>query len=181
MYCQGWKHAKLRITRLMSYPFPRRFRVHPGISLLCLLVVCGWGPCAYAQSHGYGFGGVTLGEQAPGDGALRLGLGGNWRVLPHVTVGGEAGTIQKDGTGAILSATAGVHLRQRVETGADPFFAAGITGARLRGETGVYGNFGGGINYWFRPRIAFRAEFRGYAGGSDLNSFSEFRFGISFR
>jgi hypothetical protein len=134
----------------------------------------------YAQSHGYGFAGATIGDKSL-QSAFRYGIGGGWAVAPHVTAGGEIGGIQKDGSGVIVSGNVGVHFRRRVETGFDPFVTGGITGGRLGGETGVYGNIGGGFNYWFRPRVGFRGEFRGYPGGKDLNNFSEFRFGISFR
>jgi hypothetical protein len=135
---------------------------------------------AMAQSHGYGFAGVTLGDKQL-QSALRYGLGGAFAVLPRLTIGGEAGGFQKNGTGILASGNLGVHLRRRVETGFDPFATGGITGVRTGGETGLYANFGGGFNHWFRPRAAFRLEFRAYPGRQDLNSFSEIRFGISFR
>ena len=133
-----------------------------------------------AQSHGYGFVGTTIGEGLF-QSALRYGIGGGWAVAPHVTVGGEVGGIQNNGVGAITSVNVGAHFRRRVETGFDPFVTGGVTGAFFGREIGIYGNIGGGINYWFRPRVGFRVEFRGYPGASDLNSFSEFRFGVSFR
>ena len=46
---------------------------------------------------------------------------------------------------------------------------------------GLWVNLGGGLNYWFRRNIGLRVEFRGYPGGVDLNSFAEFRVGVSFR
>jgi hypothetical protein len=102
-------------------------------------------------------------------------------VIPRVALGGEVGGIRKSGSGLIASANLSLHLRERVESGFDPFFTGGITGARFADETGVYGNIGGGLNHWVRPRLGVRVEFRGYPGGKDLNSFSEFRFGFSFR
>ena len=113
--------------------------------------------------------------------ALRYGLGGAFAIVPRLTIGGEAGGFQRNGTGALASGNLGVHFRRRVETGFDPFATGGITGVRIGGETGLYANFGGGFNHWFRPRAALRLEFRGYPGRQDLNSFSEIRFGISFR
>ena len=112
-------------------------------------------------------------------GALRYGLGGAFAIVPRLTIGGEAGGFQKNDTGVLASGNVGVHLRRHVETGFDPFVTGGITGIRIGGETGLYGNVGGGFNHWFRPRAAFRLEFRGYPGRQDLNSFSEIRFGIS--
>jgi hypothetical protein len=133
-----------------------------------------------AQSHGYGFAGVTMGDKSL-QSALRYGLGGAFAVLPRLTIGGEAGGFQKSGTGLLASGNLGLHFRRHVETGFDPFATGGLTGVRIGGETGLYANVGGGFNQWFRPRAAFRLEFRGYPGRQDLSSFSEIRFGISFR
>ena len=113
--------------------------------------------------------------------ALRCGLGGAFAIVPRLTIGGEAGAFYKNGIGMLASGSLGVHLRRSVETGFDPFATGGITGLRIGSETGLYANVGGGFNYWFRPRAAFRLEFRGYPAGQDLKSFSEIRFGISFR
>lgn len=129
-----------------------------------------------AQTHGYGFIGGTFGDQMGG--AFRYGFGGAWAIVPHVTAGAELGGMS--GSGVIGSGNLGFHLLRRPK-GIDPFFTAGISGVRMSGGSGFYGNIGGGANYWFRPRIGFRAEFRAYPGGMDLNSFSELRFGVSFR
>jgi hypothetical protein len=103
-------------------------------------------------------------------------------VAPHVTIGGEAGGVNTSGGGgAIVSANVGAHFRRRVEAGLDPFISGGVTGVRVGGETGLYANIGGGLNYWLSPGVGVRGEFRGYPGGRDLNTFSEFRFGLSFR
>lgn len=54
---------------------------------------------AMAQSHGYGFAGVTMGEKSL-ESALRYGLGGAFAIVPRLTIGGEAGGFQRNGTGA---------------------------------------------------------------------------------
>ena len=150
--------------------------------LIVVAVLLGSLQSVYGQSHGYGFAGAMIGgNKGSVQSAFRYGIGGGWAVAPHVTVGGEVGGVQKDGIDAMVSVNVGVHFRRRVETGFDPFVTGGITGARFGGESGILRNIGGGINYWFRPRVGFRTEFRGYPGGRDLNSFSEFRVGISFR
>lgn len=147
---------------------------------LWLIFLVWSGQCIYAQSHGYGFAGAALGDRAL-QGAVRYGLGGGLVVAPHVTIGCEVGGLQKDGAGVIISGNAGVHLRRRVDIGFDPFLTGGITGVRIGGETGVYANVGGGFNYWFLSRVGLRGEVRGYPGGKDLNSFLDFRIGVSFR
>ncbi|MEN6537161.1 MAG: hypothetical protein ABFD60_07215 [Bryobacteraceae bacterium] len=137
---------------------------------------------AYTQTHGYGFAGIGIGDDMPGNGALRYGLGGNWAVIPNLTLGGELGGYHKDSRGGIIaSGNVGIHFRGTAPTGLDPFVTGGITGARIGDErSGRYANLGGGLNYWFRPRVGFRVEFRGYLAGSGVESFSEIRFGLAF-
>lgn len=115
----------------------------------------------------------------PPGGGFRYGLGGAWAIAPRVTAGVEIGGIRKHGNGMIGSGNLGFHFRQD-PMGLDPFITGGFTYARLGGN-GFYVNLGGGANYWFRPRVGLRAEFRAYPGGADLSSFSEIRFGVSFR
>lgn len=148
--------------------------------LLAACVVLVFTQSGYAQSHGYGVVGGTAGSGALHR-ALRYSVGGGWAIAPRVLAGGEVGGIQKDVTGAIVSGNLGVHFRRRVVTGVDPFVTGGVSGVRFHGETGLFANIGGGINHWIGPRVGFRAEFRGYPGGKDLDSFLEFRVGISFR
>ena len=136
---------------------------------------------AYAQTHGYGVvGATTTGSDAVKNG-FRYSVGGGWAIAPRVLVGGEFGGLQKDGAGAIASGNIGVHFRRRVETGVDPFVTGGVSGVRFGGETGVFANIGGGINYWIGSHVGLRAEFRGYPSGKDLDGFSEVRVGIAFR
>lgn len=135
-------------------------------------------PHAAAQTHGYGF----LGAATPADGAFRYGIGGNWAFTPHATLGAEVGGMKVDGfNGTVASGNAGYHIHGRVDEGLDPFVTGGFTIVRMGGETSAFANLGGGLQYWFHPRAAFRVEFRGYLGGQDVSSFSEFRFGLALR
>lgn len=129
---------------------------------------------AKAQTHGYGFIGPAF-SGAPGD--FRYGIGGAWATSPHITLGGEVGGF--NGTGPLISGNLGVHFTPKASF--DPFVTGGISYAHAHSRNGVFANLGIGINYWFRPHIAMRGEYRGYLGGLDLKSFSEFRFGVAFR
>jgi hypothetical protein len=136
-------------------------------------------PAAAQYTHGYGFIGATIGGKVGG--AFRYGIGGEGSIAPRLTLGGEIGGMQKGTSGVVVSGNAAFHLpissyRDRV----DPFLTAGVTIAHL-GDTGAFVNIGGGLNYWWQRNLAMRFEFRGYAGGNDLNGFSEVRFGIAFR
>jgi hypothetical protein len=100
------------------------------MKVLFTVLVLGFIESAMAQSHGYGFAGVTMSEKSL-QSALRYGLGGVIAIVSRVTIGGEAGGFHKNGAGALASANLGVHLRQRVENGFDPFATSGITGVYI--------------------------------------------------
>ncbi len=134
----------------------------------------------YAQSFGYGFiGGTFAGSRGGVGGAFRYGIGGEGQIAPHFNLGGEIGGLSKNGTGVVGSGNVSFHVP--FQSTVDPFVTGGVSIARKAGETGLYVNLGGGVNYWLRDRLGVRAEFRGYPGGYDLNSFAEFRIGIVFR
>jgi len=150
------------------------------ISRRLLVLFLGFAALLAAQSHGYVFTGVAFNGTGM-DAAFRYGVGGNFKLASFVSAGAEVGGIRNNGSGVVGSANLGVHPRRHVDRGVDPFLTGGFTGVRVGGETGAYANFGGGLNYWTGRHLGFRAEFRTYAGGMDLNRFSEFRFGVSLR
>jgi hypothetical protein len=131
------------------------------------------------QSHGYAFLGGTFSGRGDISGAFRYGIGGEARVLPLLTIGGEFGGIAHNGNGILASGNASFH----VPTGSsvDPFLTAGVSVAHKSGATGAYVNLGGGLNYWFHSHFGARMELRGYPGGQDLGSFAEIRVGLAFR
>ncbi len=149
--------------------------------ILITVAIAGLGLPSFAQqSFGYGFLGGTFSGRGGVGGAFRFGIGGEGRIAPHFTAGGEVGGISKDGTGALGSGNVSFHVP--VESSrVDPFFTGGVSLARKSGATGLWVNLGGGVNYWVREGIGARVEFRGYPGGYDLPSFSEFRIGVVFR
>ena len=137
--------------------------------------------CAQDVTSGFVYGGATFGKRV--DGAGRFGVGLDFRLSPEFDLGAELGTIHKNDVGILASGNLTYHFtRPRRRDGEwDPFLVGGVSGARLSGTGGLYLNLGGGVNYWFRRRWAFRAEFKGYPGGQDLGGFAEFRFGATFR
>jgi len=146
------------------------------VILLTLALAAVGQHCVFGQqSLGYGFLGGTFGGIA---GAFRYGLGAEGRIAPHIPAGGEIGGISKNGTGVLASGNATFHIPSRE---IDPFLTGGVSIGHKGGRTGLWVNLGGGLNYWFRPRLGLRAELRGYPGGYDLNSFAEFRLGVVFR
>jgi hypothetical protein len=136
---------------------------------------------AQSLSSGFVYGGATFGKRL--DGAGRFGVGLDFRLTPHVDLGGEIGTIHKNDVGILGSGNVTYHFsgaRGRREEW-DPFLGGGISAARIGGVSGLYVNLGAGVNYWLNRRFALRGEFKGYPGGLDLGGFAEFRFGVTFR
>lgn len=156
------------------------------MGLRALAVVALWllaGGCellAQSVNSGFVYGGATLGKRRM-DGAGRFGAGLDFRLGPRLDLGGELGTIHKGDVGILASANLTYHIAGRRRREWDPFLTGGVSGARISGVGGLYVNLGAGVNYWFRPRLAFRGEFKGYPGGQDLGGFAEFRFGVTFR
>ena len=136
---------------------------------------------AQSVTSGFVYGGVTFGKHL--EGAGRFGVGLDFRLTPHLDLGGEIGTIHKHDVGVLASGNITYHFnraRSRRD-GWDPFLTGGVSGARISGTSGLYLNLGAGVNYWMSPRWAFRGEFKGYPGGQDLGGFAELRFGVTFR
>jgi hypothetical protein len=150
------------------------------IAFVAVVAAFGQAAAFGQESLGYAFVGGTFGGRGSVDGAFRFGIGGEMGIAPRVTLGGEIGGISKDGTGVLASGNVSYHIPADSRA-ADPFVTGGFSLAHKRGETGLYINLGGGLNYWLRRRAGIRVEFRGYPGGYDLNSFAEFRIGIVFR
>jgi hypothetical protein len=135
-----------------------------------------------AQSYGYLFGGVGAERGSRDQGFGHVGLGGEWLPVRVVGIGGEVGVIglrEFGGTFAMLSANGSIHVP--TATKFDPFFTAGVgVGTNFSGGD-IFANLGGGINYWVRQRVAFRAEFRAWPWPSASRTLYEVRAGLAFR
>ena len=165
-----------------------RWRVKPGmvssVRTFALLSVLG-AACTLplpAQTHGYGFLGGTFAGTP--EGAFRYGIGGEGRVAPRVTLGGEIGGINKKNFGGVvLSGMATFHPSVSSRGNRwDPFLGGGLTFAPDGDGPGMFLNIGGGVNYWWQRNFGFRFEIRGYPKLiADTSGFAEFRFGVAFR
>ena len=121
------------------------------IVLLAIVVVIGQplvGPLTgQTLSTGFVYGGVAFGKRI--DEAGRFGGGLEFHLAPHVDVGAELGTIQKNDVGILASANLSYHftrLSRRKEEW-DPFLVGGVSAARISGTGGLYLNLGAGVNY----------------------------------
>jgi hypothetical protein len=145
---------------------------------------------ALAQStndrRGWGYGIVGIGGTSSGSvAALHVGVGGEGLVYKGLGVGAEvvyAGPLERFGAGfGILSTDVSYHFAGRsLKKRLVPFVTGGYSMGFRSGVVGG-GNIGGGVQYWVRPRLGLRFEFRDHIFSSDSPHFYAFRFGVSFR
>jgi len=135
------------------------------------------------RGWGYGFGGVGGTSGGSTVGTLHVGGGGEGLVHNGLALGAEIGYLSplgdvRDGIG-ILSTNVGYHFvkpnRKLV-----PFVTGGFSLAFRNGSSGG-GNFGGGVQYWMRPHVGLRFEFRDHIFSSDTPHLFGVRVGLSFR
>jgi hypothetical protein len=120
------------------------------------------------------------------NGTLHVGGGAEHVLGSGIGLGAEIGAVgswRNYGTAiGMFSVNGSYHFlrdRQRI----DPFVTAGYS-LGFRSGTLNFGNFGGGLNYWFSERIVLRIELRDHVHVSsrvpDLHYWS-IRFGVAFR
>ena len=141
---------------------------------------------AFAQHEGkgnwYAFG--TGGGQT-GVGGVQVGGGIGYERLLYkgLGLGVEAGGYAGAEARAVVSANGSYHFRQSASQKLVPFGTAGVSGLAGCGDgcgaTGAF-NFGGGINYWFRPHRGLRLEVRDYVFSDNAVHKWEMRIGFAF-
>ena len=140
---------------------------------------------AFAQGDGYGGQGYVFFapgvEASSGSGFLHVGGGGEARIK-RFGIGAEigylsAGRYREDGV-----ATASSNISFQLAPGKwSPFVTGGYTLFLRSGGYGHVhgGNFGGGVNYWFKQRTALRFEVRDNVLHDE--HLVGFRIGLTFR
>jgi len=117
---------------------------------------------------------------------LHFGVGGEGLVQKGLGIGGEIGYLGpvrglQEGLG-LFSAAGSYHFKNASGSGKlVPFVTGGYSLIFREGKTNG-GNFGGGVNYWFRERVGLRLEFRDqvFTQGRTAH-FYGFRIGLAFR
>ena len=133
---------------------------------------------------GYGFGGVG-GTSSGSVATLHVGGGGEGLVYKGLGLGAEVGYVSPfedpgDGIG-ILSTNVSYHfVKPKSNQKLVPFVTGGFSLAFRNSSIGG-GNFGGGVQYWVRPRLGLRFEFRDHIFSSDTPHLYSFRVGLTFR
>lgn len=148
-------------------------------SLLFLLA-----PVAGNAQRSYGYGFAAFGNESGYAKYFHPGLGGDWVSSRGIGLGGEVGWIAGRRRGApklaLLSANASYHFRLE-NASFDPFATAGVSGATAGGGADLLWNWGGGLNWWWRPRFGARFEFRDHVWTAGSRHLAEFRAGVAFR
>jgi hypothetical protein len=150
-----------------------------------LLIMLFGASLAFAQrSNGYWYA-APGGATSDGNTGATIHLGGGVEIaLPKGfgagVEGGAVGSTQNytDSVLGVVSINGYYHFRQSRSIRTDPFVTGGYSLFFRRGTANL-GNFGGGVNYWFTPTLAFRAEFRDHAHVDGIH-FWGFRLGLSF-
>lgn len=126
------------------------------------------------------------GTSGGGGGTLHIGGGGEGVFKNGAGIGAEVGYITPfesfgDGLG-IFSVNGSYHfLKSSKSEKVVPFITGGYTGF-FRGGYANGVNFGGGVNYWFKPRVGLRVEFRDNVFVQDGSAhFLNVRVGLTFR
>jgi hypothetical protein len=112
--------------------------------------------------------------------------GGGYGLLwKGLALGGDIGYyrfVERNSNGfGIGTIDVGYHFVNRARPGRlDPFVSMGIVGVGfVSGGAGAAGSLGGGVNYWFKPRLGLRTEFRVH--GFCEEAIAMFHIGLSFR
>ena len=155
------------------------------VSFLVLVPVVALGQAASdPRGWGYGFGAVG-GTSGGSVATLHVGGGGEGLVYKGLGLGAEVGYVSPfrdlgDGLG-LLSTNVSYHfVKPASNQKLVPFVTCGFSLAFRNGASGG-GNFGGGVQYWMRPHVGLRFEFRDHVFSSDSPHLYGFRVGVSFR
>jgi hypothetical protein len=138
------------------------------------------------RAWGYVFGGI--GGASDGEGAfVHVGGGGEGLLHKGFGMGAELGYFAPasdtigNGVG-ILSVNPSYHFRNAsASKKVVPFVTGGFSLAFRGGGASGGGNFGGGVQYWFKEKVALRVEYRTHVFSSDRPFLHGIRAGISFR
>lgn len=137
------------------------------------------------QSHGYWY--VAPGAASAhgiSETTVHFGGGGEYAFPKGVGAGIELGALGatsdfRDSVIGVASANGYYHVLPGRLGKFDPFGTVGYS-LLFRSGTANAVNFGGGMNYWFRPGLAARVEFRDHYTPENKVHFWGFRFGLSF-
>lgn len=132
--------------------------------------------------NGNYYGYFTAGACQHGYGIFGAGGGAEGFLWKGISVGVDASYQQfTDGWGfGLLTPQFGYHFINRDKPVKwDPFVTLGA-GLAFAGAAAGTGNLGGGVTYWFKPRLGIRVEYRSHVVAYE-EGLQTFRIGVSFR
>ena len=135
------------------------------------------------RGWGYGFGAIGGSSGDFGHTMVHVGGGGEGLFYKGLGAGAEVGYLSQTrdlGSGFGVTSVNVVYHFVKPGQKLVPFVTGGATLAFSGGAAGG-GNFGGGVQYWMKDRVALRFEFRDHIISSDSPHFYGFRVGLAFR
>ena len=180
--CEQWPNFKGKKSNEKVENQVRRSYL---LMLLCLWF-CGMA-AAQPSSNGYVF--FAPGQiRAAGHGVTALHFGGGGEMVwgSGLGLGAELGIAgPKDGFGdayiGLLSINPSFHFGKSSKV--DPYATGGYSRSFGHDSAANWGNFGFGLNYWFRERAGLKVEFRDHIHRESgiTAQLWEVRFGLSFK
>ena len=159
-----------------------------GVTSAAFAQPAGGSPARAVGGLGYGFVGfgAAVGE---GDSTATYHLGGGGEVVfrDAIGIGAEIGylnSFEEDSEGVgVLSINGAYHFGRASASGkVRPFITGGYTLGFNDGTANLF-NVGGGVDFWLKPKVGLRAEFRDHIwmDGDDTVQFMGVRVGVTFR
>lgn len=159
------------------------------ILVVTAIIVCSMTAAAQSKDSrrgwGYAFGGVGAISDSGANPFFHVGGGGEGLVYKGLGFGGEIGYFApfesgSDGVG-LLSVNTAYHFGGNDASRKVVPFVTGGYSLAFRDFASHGGNFGGGVQWWVRDRVALRFEVRDHIFSSDSPHAVSFRVGVSFR
>lgn len=137
-----------------------------------------------SKSQGYVYQGFSGSFVDAGYTAGQTGVGGEGVFWKGISVGGDLSAVYPLRCGScvigVANVNGGFHFNAgRADRKLEPFVTAGYS-LFFRGETASGYNYGGGVVYWFKPKLGLRLEVRDHRIDT-YQVFTQFRIGLSFR
>jgi len=135
------------------------------------------------KGWGYVVGGVGGASGSGSTAFFQVAGGGEGLVYKGLGLGAEIGYLApfRDGGDGLGIASPDISYHFSRESKLVPFVTGGYSLAFRSGVNSSGGNFGGGVQYWMKDRVALRVEFRDHVFSSDSPHLFQFRVGLAFR
>ena len=153
---------------------------------LSLLILAACAPLV-AQSHSHGYflvAPAVVSSDGENHAGLQAAVGGEGVFPGGIGLGAELGGLgirKNSNTFVGIASVNGYFHVPRPYSSVDPFLTAGYSAVfELFNSSNLF-NIGGGMNWWFAPRLGLKLEFRDHMrAGNESANIATFRFGLAF-